>query len=212
MLPASKYVARFAQLKIQTQHQVSLQSKSLYKFDLNWTNLRIHYARRFRNGLRYRSIFVQKMLPPIMSKTPSDERLEGRMKRITRALRSDFGQKYSHSRLQQVLSFPITLQSCLNALLGPFLLPVSAASMSLIPLDDPQKGFQGRNYNMIFLAICMSGLLAVMLDTRLVSMIPTTRLDLKKRWGCALALVLTTVISDMMIWTFIVFPFPFCTL
>ena len=133
------------------------------------------------------------------------------MKKALQVLHSDFGQQYSPSKVQQMLAFPITWWSGLKGFLCPFLLPMLVLSILLIPLDDLSQGFQGRNLNTVPMASCITGLLALDLDARLMQMIPATHLDKRKRFCCALTLTVVGISCLIFFWTTIAFPFPFGT-
>ena len=133
------------------------------------------------------------------------------MQRMMREIQANLGQCYSPTKLQQIFLFPITGWSCVKGFVLPFVLPVLAVSLSLVPLDDPENGFQGRNLNLILLGFCAAAIVLFSADVRFSKIIPETQLTVKKRTWCAVVAILVMLLCCTICWYFIAFPFPFGT-
>ena len=153
--------------------------------------------------------------PSLVLSAVSKEWLEGNnnswISKVLQLLRGDFGQEYSGAKLRYMMTFSISVWSCMKAFFWPILLPLLAVSTTFIPLDDPRQGFQGRNCNLLLMVVCASVLVVPLLEIRLKNMIPSTGVDKKKRRWCALVLMIVALMVHVVCWTWIVFPFPFRT-
>ena len=135
------------------------------------------------------------------------------MKRLSKVIQADFGQGYSYYKFRRVSIFPITWWSCFKAFVLPLVVPVlvDVSLTTLIPLDDPHKGFRGKNLGVMVLTVIMPFITALTFDLRMASMIPKTHLNRTKRAGCVVASAGTMILSCTIAWSMIAFPFPFGT-
>ena len=133
------------------------------------------------------------------------------IRRVQKVIQADFGQECSTHKLKLLLAYPLNWRSLMRGFGMPILVPILILSLTWIPLDPPNQGFRGRNVYILLVATVGSVFLAFVFDTRMVSMIPMTRLNHRQRLSCAMALVISVVTFFSFSFTLIKFPFPFGT-
>ena len=130
------------------------------------------------------------------------------IRRVLKVIQADFGQECSTDKLKHLLAFPRTWRTYLRGFVMPVLVPIGILSVTWIPLDPPNQGFHGRNRYTLLMGTVSAVAFAFVMDTRLVKIIPTTQLDRRQRFGCALALIVSVVIFSV-VSSFIQYPVPF---
>ena len=131
------------------------------------------------------------------------------MGRLIKAILADFERSYSPSKVDDMLTMPITWSSGVRGFVLPFVLPALAASLSLIPVEEPAHGFQGWNLNLLWFGLGVATFTAYAYNVRFTRMLPDTQLNSNQRNCCVLAFVMTCVVLITSFWYFFAFPFPF---